>query len=179
MAPVMLLRDPKRRQITDEDLKKADLWALGMKIFVLISPDFQYPYQNDVENQNIEASLFRDFLKNTYQNEEKPTMSKKYEECRLLHWSKLVCLYEVCTKFNPNERPSLSDKIFLESNRETSLQFTHMKISQSSAVEKYDSNYANQYLMSIPAKMQQIVAHSLPLKLQMTLSIHRKSYQKN
>ena len=42
-----------------QDLKKADIWSLGMIMFMFLDPDLQWPYQfklDQLQNKNLEES---------------------------------------------------------------------------------------------------------------------------
>ncbi len=57
MSPEVLLPELRQNSVNLNELKFADLWALGMVIFVMINPDITYPYKKELQEELEKNSL--------------------------------------------------------------------------------------------------------------------------
>ena len=48
-APEFLVGKTRLSVATIEDMKRADVWALGISLFVLLNPSVKYPYHKEIE----------------------------------------------------------------------------------------------------------------------------------
>ena len=82
MAPEIYLEN--LRFAGQEDLKKADIWSLGLMMFAIINPNLTHPYSDEFERSGISFSdkALTDFLK----RQELPCHDNKYEYFRITQW---------------------------------------------------------------------------------------------
>lgn len=106
MSPEVLLPELRPNSVTVHELKAADLWALGMVIFVLINPDMAYPYQKEIQRE-LESCPFksaREIFEDHVRHKEYPTMSSKYERFVATKWWLLEQLHSSLTEFDTSKR---------------------------------------------------------------------------
>ena len=123
----------------------ADIWSLGMTIFLLLNPDLRYPYENEIKDHQIDQVTFRDFMIGKFKCQQKPQMSDKYKEKRAAYWLKVLDVYEKCSEFDCKMRLDLMSKhefdiALYEENIQPTVIDLH--ISQNTALEKFDLAYA-------------------------------------
>ena len=59
MAPEILVGMTRLTVATIEDMKRADTWALGMTLFVLLNPSVKYPYHRELQLARTNSCDFR------------------------------------------------------------------------------------------------------------------------
>ena len=82
MAPEIINRQLQKATITD--LKKMDVWSLGMLSFATINPNLSTPYSKLIEELDVEFSP--DPMKEFMANEKLPVYDDKYESIRVAEW---------------------------------------------------------------------------------------------
>ena len=99
MAPEILLREPmvQRNKLTMDDLKKVDIWALGMVFYCLINPADSYPYQRDGFNQPLDIMNFQ-------KQRKRPSCDPKYENKQSSAWKHVKDVFHACTNHDPLRR---------------------------------------------------------------------------
>ena len=114
MAPEILI-DSRISQARSSDLKRIDIWALGMVIFCVLNPDISFPYKLDLEvaKETNPNSLFNalDHIKGLLEQERKPTGSLKYYQQQKTKWHHLRKVYENCTSFEPSAQPPVNQVV--------------------------------------------------------------------
>ena len=117
-----------------QDLKAADVWALGMVFFVVINPDLKFPYQ--IELQDMQQGGCFSELERRILNNEKPHHSPKYKAYRVAEWNEIAELFEKCTAFAPKDRPNTKDivDLLIKTSGSSCLNIP-LRVSQNSAVE--------------------------------------------
>ncbi|CAH3045388.1 unnamed protein product, partial [Pocillopora meandrina] len=100
MAPEILLREPmvQRNKLTMDDLKKVDIWALGMVFYCLINPADSYPYERDGFNQPLDIMNFQ-------KQRKRPSCDPKYENKQSSAWKHVKDVFHACTNHDPLRRP--------------------------------------------------------------------------
>ena len=79
MAPELLLSNSTKLSL--EDLMKADIWSLGMTLFVLLDLDILYPYQIEADqSQSYDLASFKKLITEKFTSETMPEMSLNYEK---------------------------------------------------------------------------------------------------
>lgn len=90
-----------------DQLKQGDMWSLGMLLFVLINPDLEFPYCQELEECKVgNASEARNVLEKHLKQHKKPLHSDTFKSLRLSTWYLVDKMYEACTAFNACERLS-------------------------------------------------------------------------
>lgn len=137
MAPEIHLGILKNATLAD--LKRTDIWSLGMLAYAIINPNLQHPYCKEAEKAR--GQLFDHTLKSFMKREQLPTHDTKYETHRITEWWQIEEIFNTCAKFEANERPAASKiaKDLNLDNPEASLNIKCCSISQNTALENADS----------------------------------------
>ena len=105
MAPELFIQKFALHSAMHEDLKRADVWSLGMIFYILINPDLRTPYQVNFDQSR--GVLWQLILQENLSESKKPLMSNKYENNRGSQWSVIDKLFDDCVHFKPLSRPTL------------------------------------------------------------------------
>ena len=81
-----------------EDLKRVDIWALGLVFYCLINPGVSYPFER--EGADVSQIMLM------HRQRKRPSADPKYQPKQTTVWSRVHAAFEACTKHNPSERPS-------------------------------------------------------------------------
>ena len=103
MAPEIL--NGKLQKASIADLRKADVWSLGLLSFALINPNLSSPYRKVIEELGVEFSL--DTMKEIMANQKLPVYDTKYESIRVTEWWQAEELFSRCCIFDSGLRPSV------------------------------------------------------------------------
>ncbi|KAK3701238.1 hypothetical protein QZH41_003200 [Actinostola sp. cb2023] len=143
MAPELLVGDIQLPFANLEDLKRADMWALGMTLFVLLNPGTKYPYKREFEQPRDHRKSVIDQLEILLKNKQHPVELLKYQHQHSTNWYTIYKIYEACTSFDARARPDVSTvlKLLDQENRDTSINH-HLHGSQASALEYHDEMVA-------------------------------------
>ncbi|XP_028403407.1 uncharacterized protein LOC114526104 [Dendronephthya gigantea] len=111
-APEALLISDQTISFSLEELKQSDIWSLGMVLFLLVNPDVEYPYSQEIEECGFESfSEVKDELRKLMEQKKKPRHSVEYDSLRLTQWSKISKAFEACSSFIPSERVSAEEAL--------------------------------------------------------------------
>ena len=94
MAPELLLKEMALSTASIEDLKLADIWALGMIFFTMINPNLKSPYILEISSQEQRKS----FITSLVRGERYPLQDAKYEIARANVWRELENVFRGCVK---------------------------------------------------------------------------------
>ena len=67
---------------SQEDLKMADIWSLGMLAFAIVNPSVSYPFSKECERSG--AMINEDVMKDFMQQHQRPSHNPKYEILRAI-----------------------------------------------------------------------------------------------
>lgn len=103
MAPEILLPDraTKGKKLSLDDLKKIDIWALGLVFYCLINPGISYPYEREANDLPGIIMMLR--------QRKRPSANPKYQAKQATVWSRVKDAFESCTNYNASGRPKASD----------------------------------------------------------------------
>ncbi|XP_028404026.1 probable myosin light chain kinase DDB_G0284661 [Dendronephthya gigantea] len=160
MAPEIHLN--KIFQASQEDLKKTDIWSLGMVMYTLVNPNVPGPYFVEFgESGIVTDAALQDLLK----REVLPKHDLKYETVRSTQWKNMEEMFEQCCKFNPTDRPSATQ--LLRSFKEESK-------------SQKDQNYAEGPSMTTPVeKAKSTKGHKYAEGILMTAPVDEANQKKN
>eukprot|EP00794_Sanderia_malayensis_P004990 gene4990-5648_t len=145
MAPEILLKNLRPALADMETLKAADMWAVGMCIFVVTNANQPYPFHNALlkcTNDNI-----REALEDLVSKQQRPSLSTKYEKLHATAWWPLVNLSERLTSYDQDERiTSVESAVgaLKELKRKSTSATFNLKIHQGSAFEMVCEESAKQ-----------------------------------
>ena len=102
MAPEILLPEglAPGKKLSLEDLKKVDIWALGLVFYCLMNPSVSYPYERDGVNIPDLMMLQR--------QKKRPSADPGYQSKQSTVWSRVYNAFQACTRYNSSERPNAS-----------------------------------------------------------------------
>ena len=139
MAPEIIRSSRQLTSAAQQDLERADIWALGMLFQCVISPDSQ-PFLEEVKKNNLCGETLDNFIVKMFSLGNKPSMTDKYLYKRVDVWSSIFIVCELATQIEPCKRADLLDiDHFL--NRENGISVS-MNVSQATALEKFDFSFA-------------------------------------
>ena len=107
MAPEIVNGQLQKAIITD--LKKNDVWSLGMLSFATINPNLSTPYSKVIKEIDVEVSL--DPMKEIMANKKLPAYDDKYESIGVAEWWQGEELFSRCCTFDSDLRPSLEELV--------------------------------------------------------------------
>lgn len=107
MAPEILLPEGllQKQKLSLEDLKKVDIWALGLVFYCLVNPSVSYPYDREAENVQDLMMLHR--------QQRRPSSDPKYQFKHTTVWSHVQEAVQACTKYDPSDRSNASEVLVL------------------------------------------------------------------
>ena len=148
MAPELLVTDKLTNGASLSDLMMSDVWALGMIIFTMINPSLKSPYIVDIRSESVSTpEEVKKFIISLLRKEKLPSQDGKYDIDRATVWCTLEKVYRGCTNFERQQRLSLQDAALILARRESRLTrdlgVVHLKISQATALEKFDRKVAS------------------------------------
>ncbi|XP_028410675.1 probable tyrosine-protein kinase DDB_G0283397 [Dendronephthya gigantea] len=129
---------------SQDDLKKADIWSLGILAYAIINPNLNSPYHK--ESESLGAAFNLDIMKHFMQSQILPTHDAKYEVLRVTEWWQVDEIFNLCASFEPNSRPAATDILHMIKNGsiESSLVFKKLRLSQNTALEAFDLEFVRE-----------------------------------
>ena len=109
MAPELLLKEMALSTASIEDLKLADIWALGMIFFTMINPNLKSPYILEIRSQGEISSQKqrKSFITSLVRSERYPLQDAKYEIARANVWRELENVFRGCVKLKIEKRKTV------------------------------------------------------------------------
>ena len=107
MAPEILLPEGllQGQKLSLEDLKKVDIWALGLVFYCLVNPSVSYPYDREAENVQDLMMLHR--------QQRRPSADPVYQFKQSTVWSHVQEAFQACTKHDRSDRSNASQVLVL------------------------------------------------------------------
>ena len=113
MAPEILIQEELLEFAGIDEMKKIDIWALLMTLFLVINPDQTHPFELNI-NESRKNSTDKVFvtsaeqqLKGFLSRKEFPLFSPSYEKEQCFHYQIIREIVVNGMKHNPNERWSI------------------------------------------------------------------------
>ena len=106
MAPEILLPEGMvpGRKLSLNDLKKVDIWALGLVLFCLINPGDSCPYERDGYYHHVD-------IMNLQRQRKRPSSDPEYHLKQSTVWLRVRDVYHACTNHDPIGRPRASEVV--------------------------------------------------------------------
>ena len=106
MAPEILLPEGMvpGRKLSLDDLKKVDIWALGLVFYCLINPGDSCPYERDGYHHPVD-------IMNLQRQRKRPSSDPEYQLKQSTVWLLVRDVYHACTNHDPVGRPRASDVV--------------------------------------------------------------------
>ena len=134
MAPELLVGESRLAVATFDDLKRADIWALGMTLMVLLNPCCKYPYSEELQGATSKGQSKLQCLEVLLRRKQLPREPLKYQHKHATHWYAIQNISKACTTFEPKDRPSASEILaMINKDSSASSMDLHLKVSQGSA----------------------------------------------
>ena len=104
MAPEILLpeRTMQGKKLSLDDLKRVDIWALGLVFYCLINPADSCPYERDGYNHLVDMINFQ-------RQKKSPSCDPQYLTKQSTVWAHVRDAFHACTNHNPRGRPRASE----------------------------------------------------------------------
>lgn len=138
MAPELKLN--KITIANQEDLKRADMWSIGMVMHVMMNPELGCPYRVEAEQAGVPDG--EAVVKNLLAKCRLPQHGTKYEKLRVTFWWQLDEIFNMSANFDPVARPSAARVLSILNNLNGSFQCIQLAMSQSTVVEQYSRDVA-------------------------------------
>ena len=152
MAPELLLKERALSNASIDDLKLADIWAVGMIFFTMVNPNLKCPYILEIRSQGGIRSQeeLKSFITSLMRSERYPMQDAKYEIARATVWRELENVFRGCVKWKREERFSLDEACAIlkrdgDQHLRTNIDSIQLKVSQASAVEQFDEELVSQF----------------------------------
>ena len=113
MAPEILIQEELLEFAGIDEMKKIDIWALLMTLFLVINPDQTQPFELNINEskKNSTGKMFvtsaEQQLKGFLSRKEFPLFSPSYEKEQCFHYQIIGEIVVNGMKHNPNERWSI------------------------------------------------------------------------
>ena len=114
MAPEILLENLKFAG--QENLKKADIWSLGIMMFSMISPNLSNPYNAEFKVSGVPFS--EKALIDSLREQKMAGPDVKYKFFWTTQGWQIEDVFKLCAQFNPHSRPTVAEALrLLERNQ--------------------------------------------------------------
>ena len=126
------------------DLKKMDIWSLGLVASAMVNPNLINPFCKEAERLGCNYSM--EAMKCIMLTQQLPQHDQKYESIRVTQWWQVVEVFTMCAKFDPGSRPS-AEEVLRSINiddPEVSHLIKPLTVSQNTALENFDVAVAHQ-----------------------------------
>ena len=132
MAPEILVGRTRLPIANLEDKKRADIWGLGI------------PYHRELERAMEKGQTCLQRLETMLADQKVPIEPIKYQHKHATDWHTIHLIYQECTQFHPEQRPTIKKVILMIDQLPTVSSIDiHLQVSQASSLECFDSNVAH------------------------------------
>ena len=110
MAPELLLAE-KEQPITMSlsQLKKVDIWALGLLYFCVVNPGLSSAYTYEFQKGGVLPGSHMRHVKGMMRRKELPSTLPKFEPLQSTEWKNIFTALERCVTFESEKRPTASE----------------------------------------------------------------------
>ena len=150
MAPELLLKEMVLSTASIDDLKLADIWALGMIFFTMINPNLKSPYILAIRSRGGISSQeeLKSFITSYVRSERYPMQDAKYEIARATVWRELENVFRGCVKLKREKQFSLDESSAIlkrDEDQHFRSNIYSTERQQASAEEQFDEQLASQF----------------------------------
>jgi serine/threonine protein kinase len=151
------------KSVTQSDLKKMDIWSLGLLAYAVVNPNLISSYRK--ESELLGEKFNTETMKHLMLMQQLPNHDKKYESLRVTQWWQANEVFIMCAKFDPNSRPVAEDilKSLNVDDPEASLVIKPLTISQNSSLENADATAVGYQLQNKSMPQAEFQPQVLPL----------------
>jgi serine/threonine protein kinase len=125
MAPE--IHTTKLTHATQQDLKMADIWSLGILSYATINPNLSRLYRK--ESESLGTASGTDVMKHLMLANTLPVHDAKYEVLQVTEWWQAEEIFNLCADFEPNSRPTATDVLRTRSDDIESLNMRKLRLS--------------------------------------------------
>lgn len=118
MAPEIVNPAIQPQTLSEEQLKKADIWSLGMSMFCLVNPDCQVRYVK--EASQADKRKWVEYISRKASSGIYPEESMRYEYLQASTWVKAHEAFLACIQVDPIKLPKLDEIEEILNQEETS-----------------------------------------------------------
>ena len=134
MSPELLVEEKRLTKASIADLMMADVWALGMVIFMLLNPSLKSPYILEMRSEGVRnREQLKKFITELLRKEKLPQHDEKYDVDRASVWFALEEVCQGCLNFNRRQERFSMD-----------FQVINLRVSQATALEQFDQKAAEE-----------------------------------
>ena len=149
MSQELLVEEKRLTKASIADLMMADVWALGMVIFMLLNPSLKSPYILEMRSEGVRnQEQLKKFITELLRKEKLPQHDEKYDVDRATVWFALEEVCRGCLNFNRDKRFSLQEAAHLLARRQErfsmDFQVINLRVSQATALEQFDQKAAEE-----------------------------------
>jgi hypothetical protein len=123
---------------SQEDMKHAYMWSLGLVMRIMINPDFGSPYRAELEQSGVPDIHVA--LEDLLTKRRLPQHGTKYEQLRITSWWQLEDIFNRCANFDEMARASTAQMLCLI-NKSLVNDFRRLPLSISQSMQ-YDAHLA-------------------------------------
>ena len=99
MAPELLVGAIRLTTTSFKDLKRTDIWALGMLLFSLVNPSVGFPYRQEIDAAQAKKQSPSQCLEELLLNKQLPSAPEMYQLKQATDWYGIEKIRKSCSRF--------------------------------------------------------------------------------